>query len=97
MDRINLLLDSSRGGFIPRDFVAECDLTKFEGISEWARQTCANPDADSYWDAWNSILQSATHIDDTGRLFILHQDGDLWLLCLEEMTAEELKNFGFDE
>lgn len=97
MDKINLLLDSNRGRFIPRDFVKGFDLTKFEGISEWARQTCVNPDADGYWEAWDSILLSARHTDESGRVFTLHQDGDLWLLCLAEFTADERENFGFSD
>lgn len=95
MDKINLLLDSARGQFIPRDFVTEFDLSKFLGVSQWAVAQCKDPENDHYWDAWNDILSNVKYRTDDGREFFLYQDGDVWLLCFDEMTDEEKQNFGF--
>lgn len=89
---ICLLLDSARGQYIPRDFVQSFDLEKFQGVSDWAKKECENPDNGHYWDAWESILNNTRYIED-GRVFILHHDGDLWLLCIDEMSDEDKFNF----
>lgn len=94
--KISLLLDSARGVFIPRDFVTCFDLSKFQGIKQSYIEACKNPDCSGYWEAWEGILDNASYVED-GRIFTLHQDGDLWLLCVSELSAAELANFGFDE
>ena len=95
MDKINLLLDSARGQFIPRDFVNEFDLSKFLGVSQWAVDQCKDPENEHYWEAWDEILSNAKYRTDDGREFFLHQNDDLWLICFDEMTDEEKRNFGF--
>lgn len=97
MENINLLLDSARGQYIPRDFIQGFDLTKFSGISDWTIEQCQNPDSEFYWEAWENILNNAEYKHDDGRVFTLWQDGDLWLICYDNMTDEEKSNFGFDE
>lgn len=94
---ISLLLSDARGQYIPRDFVTDFDLTKWEGISQEDAEIRADPEHEWYWDAWANILDTATFTDQDGREFILYHGGDLWALCLEEMTEEEKKNFGFWE
>jgi hypothetical protein len=96
MDNVVLLLSDARGIMIPRDFVEQFSVEKFTGISEWAIQTCQNPDNEGYWDAWDDILNNARYTED-GKEYSLYQDGDLWLICYEHMTTEERTNFGFDE
>lgn len=96
LNSIELLLSDSRGQYIPRDFVQGFDLTKFTGISEWQIEQCQNPENESYWEAWGNILDNAEHTDEKGNIFKLYQDGDLWLICFEQMTNEEKQNFGFD-
>ena len=94
--KISLLLDSSRGQYIPRDFVLGFDLTKFEGLKQSDIYDCQDPENEWYWDAWECILNNARYIED-GRVFTLHQDGDLWLICFGELTEEEKSNFGFED
>ncbi|MBS4041668.1 MAG: hypothetical protein KGZ81_13855 [Flavobacteriales bacterium] len=94
--KISLLLDSARGQYIPRDFVLDFDLSKFQGLSQSDIYDCQDPDNEWYWGAWQNILDTAQYIED-GRVFTLHQDGDLWLICLDELTQEEKQNFGFED
>lgn len=90
--KITLLLDSARGHYIPRDFVQCFDLSKFKGIAPADIAECQNPENAGYWDAWESILNCATY-SENGRTFTLHQDSDLWLVCVNELSEKELSDF----
>jgi hypothetical protein len=90
--KISLLLDSARGQYIPRDFVTGFALDKFQGLEAWAVSALQNPDDSAYWEAWESVLNNASYTE-AGRVFTLHQDGDLWLLCIDEMSEDEKSNF----
>lgn len=87
-----LLLSDNRGTYIPRDFVTEFDLSRFDGIKAGDAMICANPDHEHYWDAWQAILDEATFTHG-GHVYRLHQDGDLWAICSELMTNEEYSQF----
>ena len=95
-DNIELLLDSNRGIYIPRDFVEGFDLEEWH-VNVDNAYICKNPDHEFYWDSWAGILNNAYYIAEDGRKFTLYQDGDLWALCLDQMTQEEKANFGFDD
>lgn len=78
-----LVLLDSHGVYIPQLWCAgiTADEAAQIGVSLWAIETCQQgPDADSYWDAWIEILDSATMTDDAGTVWRLWQDGDLWEL-----------------
>lgn len=92
-DGLELLLDSSRGIYIPQDFVVEMDLSKFQGISQEDIDTCRDPEDEWYWEAWDVILRDATYTDADGHVWTLYQDGDLWMICEELMTRQEKKEF----
>ena len=90
---VELLLCGSRGIYIPQVFCSEFDVSDWQ-ISENDVAIClAGPDHESYWDAWSDILRDAKHIK-TGHS--LYQDGDLFALNYNDMTREELSNFGSD-
>lgn len=91
-NKIALLLDSSRGQYIPRDFVKSFDLEKFQCIDQQAIEDCQNPENEYYWESWQNILDRAKYIED-GRTFTLHQDDNLWLLCIDELSEDERINF----
>ena len=94
---VSLLLDGARGIYIPRDFVEDFDLADWHISPEsWEAQACADPESEGYWDAWNQILDRAYYIDADGNRFDLYQDGDLWALCYDKMTAEEHQNFDIE-
>ena len=104
MNAVILILSDARGIYIPRDFVTDnyneiaCDHCLAWGLDpdSWCVTTCANPEADGYWDAWDEILNNARYVDANGDVFTLYQEGDLWGLCVDRMTDEEKSNFGFD-
>ena len=93
---IALLLNSARGVYIPQNFVECVDADEWH-LSEYDVKELSDYNNDFYWDAWNSVLDTAYFVDGPGNKWTLSQDGDLWALCFELMTEEELDNFGFND
>jgi hypothetical protein len=93
MESMALLLADNRGVYIPRDFVNEFDMTRFEGVVEDdVKYLKEGPNHDWYWEAWESLLDKVTYTEGS-HTWRLHQDGDLWLVCAELMDNEEYQNF----
>lgn len=106
LSAVTLILSDARGIYIPRDFICDQDnQIAWEHCKAWglteANQdqwdSAAEPDNESYWECWEWILNHARYLDEAGNVYTLHQDGDLWGICVARMTAEEKRNFGFDE
>ena len=76
-----LVCGDNWGIYIPQrwcDDIAEPDCAAL-GIDWRDVQACqAGPDTEWYWEAWQSILDSAAMTDDNGTTWRLYQDGDLW-------------------
>ena len=98
-DNIILLLSDARGIYIPRDFSLHYEIGEdgWQGISTEEQAILADPDHEDYWEVWHSVLSNASYFDKpSGKVYHLHQDGDLWALSFESMTDEERINFGWD-
>jgi hypothetical protein len=93
MSGIELLLNDSRGVYIPRDFAMYFE--NMDGIeSEDIDILKAGPDeSDWYWETWDSVLSNASYKDEKGNVWRLYQDGDLFAYCEELMDDEEYYNF----
>jgi hypothetical protein len=77
----NLILLDSHGIYIPQLFCADLgdDEAQSLGINLWALKQCqTGPDSPHYWEAWNEILRDCELRDETGTVWRLHQNGDLW-------------------
>ena len=76
-----LFLSDTRGIYIPRDF-ARC--IKREALSGVSADDMAilesGPDSEWYWEAWDSVCNSAIITDENGTKFRIFQDGDCWLV-----------------
>lgn len=107
MDAVILILSDARGIYIPRDFLCDdnneiawqhCDawgLNK-DNADEW--KDAVDPNNEWYWEAWDWILNNARYTEkETGNIYKLYQDGDLWGICYDKMTDEEKSNFGFED
>lgn len=92
-----LLLDSARGFYIPKNFVEQFDMTKWEGISaEDIEILKAGDNFDtnpSFWETWDSVLGNASYTDPQGRKWLLYQDGDLWAYHADSMDNETYERF----
>ena len=98
MNTREILLADSRGIYIPKDFVEDFDMTQWGldvGDPDVVCVAYGPHDNEWYWDAWNAILDKACMTVD-GRKFYLHQDGDLWAVCWDEIAdeVESARSFG---
>lgn len=101
---IRLLVDSRYGVYVPQRFVDSYDMAKWDWSKsealcqrEEVESLKAEPhESEMYWEDWQAVLDNATFKQD-GFTWRLYQDGDLWAICEELMTAEEKHNFGFEE
>lgn len=104
-----LLLSDSRGVYIPQHFAQDFAIVGVDGLEDapgllaWrgikpkdVETLRAGPDEEWYWEAWDSVLNNAFWLSEDGWRFTLSQDGDLWALCYEHMSAEEKRNFGME-
>ncbi len=105
MNAVVHILSDSRGTYIPRDFITDSyneiaeDHCKAWGLNEGNKedwQDCLDPDSEFYWESWDWILNNAKFVTESGDVYTLYQDGDLWGICYDKMSDEEKKNFGFD-
>lgn len=107
LSNVVLILSDARGIYIPRDFLTDnyneiaksrCEAWGLNESNKDHWMDAVNPDSEWYWEAWDWILDNARYIEEeTGKVFTLYQDGDLWAICYDHMTDEENCNFGFDE
>ena len=75
----SILLSDSHGQYIPKLFVEGFDLKKW-GLKkgDWNVKQCADPENESYWDAWIEICDSVEFTDENGDKHSLFQSGDLF-------------------
>ena len=94
MSGMTLLMTDAAGVYIPQRFaenyfLGNWNITDAQNI----RTILAGPTAEWYWDAWDEILSHAFHRDASGNIWTLHQDGDLWAVCVDLMTDEEYEGY----
>ena len=95
MSGIELILSDNRGVYIPRDFAEIVNAGKsWGGYNPSDIETLLEgPDAEWYWESWDSVTNSIYFVDSKGNRWNLWRDGDLWLYCEKLMTDEEYENF----
>ena len=91
---MKMLLDGSRGIYIPSSFVDIYDAGCW-GINDFnlIATITEGPDGDGYWDAWDEVLNIAEFIDPDANKWFLHHDEDLWAVSEARMTKEEYQSF----
>jgi len=95
MSGISILLNDSRGVYIPQNFVECFDVTVwgFAEDDEDIATLLNGPEDEWYWDAWNNVLARAESTDSNGDVWMLSQDGDLFAYCEALMTEDEYADF----
>lgn len=80
-----LLFDSSSGQYIPQRFATEMKREYIEGVDAEDWDGITDLEGEGYWEAWDSVLGNAVLTDpETGQRYRLDQDGDVWLIPIEE-------------
>lgn len=94
LNKVTLLVNGAHGQYVPQVFVEQYDLSPLE--TGWVNVDPENvkilregPEHQEYWNAWEAVCDTARFYDGE-REFTLYQDGDLWALCLAELTDDEL-------
>jgi hypothetical protein len=99
-DKIQILINDSWGIYIPQRFTENfpAELWGIDPESDDWKTIAAGPEAENYWEAWDSILDKAKHVEsETGNcpgvVWTLYQNGDLWAVAYDEMTEPEREEF----
>ena len=77
--KVQLLLTDARGIYLPHDF-AQSFVVRESGLDDDMTICATNPDHQYYWEAWENILNEGTIEGADGKIWRLHQDGDLWAI-----------------
>jgi hypothetical protein len=86
-----LLLSDSHGRFIPQLYCSDISEDDCEDYSvNWEDvQLCqSGPDEELYWEAWQSVCDSASW-EENGSMWRLLQNGDLWAVKEDVEISEE--------
>lgn len=89
---LQLLVDGCHGIYVPKVFTEMYDLSEWNISSDYVREL-SNIDNDIYWDVWECILDNAYFRDEDNHVWRLHQDGDLFAVCYELISAGDYYNF----
>lgn len=79
-----LFIGESRGIHIPKTFVQYVEDSipgYWMNMSIWIMAILRiGPDHPDYWEAWDDALANSYYLDNFGKRWTLHQDGDVWLI-----------------
>ena len=95
MSGIEILLNDSRGVYIPQNF-AENFIMSDWGVADDTRDILlAGPTSENewYWEAWEQVLNNASYVDAGLNTWRLWQEGDLFAYCVELMSDQEYADF----
>ena len=91
---IIFLCDSSHGIYLPSFFCSHSENIWNINQEDWNYiASTENVEKEDYWEVWESILSNAEYVDSTGKVWTLHQDGDLFAVAMDSMTEQEKIDF----
>lgn len=97
----HLLLTDALGIYIPKRFAENYETELYDrngepiDLKEYL-DDLTNPDNEHYWESWEYVLDHACIKDTQGKVYFLHQDGDLWAVDLklyEELDEDAQDKF----
>jgi len=95
MSGIEILLNDSRGVYIPQNFAENFNMEDW-GVTDEERDVLLagpSPENESYWDVWYDVLSTSSYKDKNDNIWYLTQDSDLFAYCDSLMSEEEYENF----
>ena len=99
MGNIECIVDGSHGVFVPQWFAQTVNRTLLSGVSIETLDYLAKEESledDGFWEEWDSVLNNA-RITHNGKIYRLHQDGDLFIIDCDNLTEDESKAFGLKD
>ena len=98
MQNIECIVDSRHGVFVPMVFAQTVNRSLLSGVSgetlDYLAKEESVEDVD-FWDVWDSVLNNA-RITHNGKIYHLHQDGDLFAIDWDNLTEDESEAFGLE-
>ena len=91
MSNIECICDSDRGIYQGQSLAENLNLTEWGIKQSDIDILLEGPDHEEYYDAWQDVIDNASKMID-GKEWRLHQDGDTFAFCSEELTDEEYLN-----
>ena len=98
MQKVECIVDSRHGVFVPMLFARTVNRALLSGVTTEDLDYLAKEEStenDGFWDTWDSVLNNA-RITHNGKIYHLHQDGDLFVIEWENLTEEESEAFGLE-
>lgn len=99
MQNIECIVNGAHGVFVPMVFVQTINRVLLSGVTAETLDYLAKEEIlgdDWFWEEWDSVLNNA-RITHNGKIYHLHQDGDLFAIDWDNLTSEEKHNLGFDD
>ena len=98
MKNIECIVDGSHGVFVPMVFAQTVNRALLSGVDaetlDYLAKEESVEDVD-FWDIWDSVLNNA-RIAHNGKIYHLHQDGDLFIIDWDNLTEDESEAFGLE-
>jgi hypothetical protein len=85
-----LFCTGARGVYIPNHFAQAVIREQVTGVTDeqYAVLMLMDMCSEQYWDVWQEVLDNARLTKpSTGVVYVLYQDGDLWMIPQEDMQC----------
>ena len=99
MQNIKCIVDGRHGVFVPQWFAQTVNRALLSGVTTEDLDYLAKEGSiedDGFWDIWDSVLNNA-RITHNGKIYHLHQDGDLFAIDWDNLADDEFEAFGLSE
>ena len=99
MQNAKCIVDGAHGVFVPKVFAKTVNRALLSGVSIETLDYLAKEESledDGFWDTWDSVLNNV-RIKVEGKIYHLHQDGDLFIINWDNLTEDESKAFGLKD
>ena len=99
MQNVEFLIDGRHGVLVPVAFARQVNRALLSGVPGETLDYLGKEESvedDGFWDAWDSVLNNA-RITHNGKIYHLHQDGDLFAIDWDNLTDEEMVSFGLGD
>ena len=98
MENVKCIVDGANGVFVPMVFAQTVNRALLSGVTAETLDYLAKKESledEGFWDAWDSVLNNA-RITHNGKIYHLHQDGDLFAIDWDNLTDDESEAFGLE-
>lgn len=85
LENAYLFADEARGIYIPQHFAEAVTREYVTGVTDEDYSILEDgPENEAYWDVWMDVLLKAEITRPDGSKYLLYQDGDLWIVPVED-------------